>query len=178
MTNDEPIDPDLAAALDDEKLTLWASPGLLDDPDRPDLGQLAVLALVPSIIVQARPQPGAELIDVLTSSLLGSGFGLLARVEPVDLVALPVLDQWSALLDRDGGLLRITEPDGTLYDGDLGPAPPDGWHDALRHRGRLIVIFATGVDIGADDRGDRVDGAAAEGRIVGAQLPLQVTRLS
>lgn len=39
-------------------------------------------------------------------------------------------------------------------------------------------MVSTGVHIGADYRDDRVDDAAGAGRMVGAQLPLQVTRLS
>lgn len=174
MSTVEPPDPELVGALS-EAITLWGTPGLLEDPDRPDLGALALLALVPTITVQTRDEhPGAELIDIVASSLLGSGFGLLARLEPADLAALPLLADCYVELDPDGRVLRIVEPTGTLYDGDLGPRPPTGWHDALRHRGRLIMLFGSAVDIGATDREDRLDQAAGAGGLVGAQLPLRV----
>lgn len=170
MSTVEPPDPELVAALS-EAITLWGTPGLLEDPDRPDLGALALLALVPTITVQTRDEhPGAELIDVVASSLLGSGFGLLARLEPAELAALPLLADWYVELDPDGGVLRIVEPTGTLYDGDLGPRPPAGWHDALHRRGRLIVLFGSGIDGGADGREDHLAGA---GGLVGAQLPIR-----
>lgn len=87
----------------------------------------ALLALVPNIVAQTSDDhPGAKLIDVVTSSLLGSGFGLLARLEPAELAELPVLEQWHAKLGYDGRVLRIIEPAGTFYDGDLGPQPPLG----------------------------------------------------
>lgn len=158
MNQDEPTDPELAAALS-EAMTLWATPGLVDHSDH---GPLALLALAPEIVVQTSDDhPGAELIDVVTSSLLGSGFGLLARLEPSELAELPVLDQWYAELELDRRVLRIIEPAGSFYDGDLGPQPPVGWHDALQRRGRLIVLFSSGVDSGG-------------GGLVGAQLPLHV----
>lgn len=170
----EPPDPELVAALS-EAITLWGTPGLLEDPDRPDLGAMALLALVPNITVQTRDEhPGAELIDVIASSLLGSGFALLARLDLADLAALPLLADWYVELDPEGRILRIVEPTGTLYDGDLGPRPPTGWHDALRHRGRLIVLFGSDVDIGATDRQDRLDQAAGTGGLVAAQLPLRI----
>ena len=68
MTGGRPTDPDLLALLDDERLTLWASPGLLDDPDHLDLGPQA---MVLSIIVQAGDDyPGADLVDLRIASLL------------------------------------------------------------------------------------------------------------
>ena len=42
MNSGDPIDPIDPADLDDE-LTIWACPGVLDDPARADLGPIAVL---------------------------------------------------------------------------------------------------------------------------------------
>ena len=62
--------------------------------------------------------------------------------------------------------------------GALRPAaPPASWHDALHQRGRLVALFGSAVDLGAADRGERIDSAAAGGGVVGAQLPVTVTAL-
>jgi hypothetical protein len=170
MNSGDPIDP---ADLDDE-LTIWACPGVLDDPARADLGPIAVLTLVPSITAHTSDgHPGAERIDVIISGLLGSGFGLVSRLQPAELADLPTLDDWSARLDDHGQHLQITQPSGTLlYDGDLGAAPPQGWHAALRQRRRLITLVSSTVHLEALDRGTRIDEAAGSGGVVGAQLPL------
>lgn len=172
MSSGDPIDP---ADLADE-LTISATPGVIDDPARPDLGPIAVLMLVPSITMHTSDDhPGAEQIDVIISDLLRSGFGLVSRLDPAELVELPTLDDWAALLDHDGQNLQITEPGGpSLYDGDLGAAPPDRWHGALHRRQLLVALIGSAVDIGAVDRGDRIDRAAGSGGVVGAQLPLRV----
>ena len=73
--------------------------------------------------------------------------------------------------------MRIVEPGGTLYDGDLGAAPPASWHDALHRRGRLVALVGSAVNIGAADRGERIEDAAAAGGVVGAQLPVVMTAL-
>jgi hypothetical protein len=54
MSSGDSIDP---ADLADE-LTIWASPGVIDDPARPDLGPIAVLTLVPSITADRRHHLG------------------------------------------------------------------------------------------------------------------------
>ncbi|MGH3611183.1 MAG: hypothetical protein ACRDRK_00885 [Pseudonocardia sp.] len=174
MSSGDPTDPtDLA-----DELTIWASPGVIADPARPDLGSIAVLMLVPSITAHTSDDhPGAEQIDVIISDLLRSGFGLVSRLEPAELAELPTLGEWSALLGHNGQYLQITEPGGTLYDGDLGGAPPEGWHAALHRRRRLVALVGSAVDIGAVNRGDRIDQAAGTGGVVGAQLPLRVTYL-
>jgi hypothetical protein len=173
MSSGDSIDP---ADLADE-LTIWASPGVIDDPARPDLGPIAVLTLVPSITAHTSDDhPGAEQIDVIISDLLRSGFGLVSRLEAAELAELPTLGDWSALLDHNGQYLQITKPGGTLYDGDLGAAPPEGWHAALRRRRRLVTLVGSALDIGAVDCGARIDRAAGTGGVVGAQLPFLVTR--
>ncbi len=174
MSSGDPIDPaDLA-----DVLTIWASPGIIEDPARPDLGPVAVLTLVPQMTVHtADDYAGAEPVDLIVSDLLRSGFGLLSRLDPAELTDLPTLDGWAAQLDPDGQRMRIVEPGGTFYDGDLGAAPPASWHDALHRRGRLVALFGSAVDIGAADRGERINDAAAGGGVVGAQLPVAVTPL-
>ncbi|MGH3569238.1 MAG: hypothetical protein ACRDRH_25080 [Pseudonocardia sp.] len=174
MSSGDPIDPAEPA----DELTIWASPGVIDDPARPDLGPIAVLMLVPSITAHTSDDhPGAEPIDIIVSDLLSSGFTLVSRLVSAELAELPTLGDWSALLDHDRQHLQITGPGGTLYDGDLGAAPPEGWRAALHRRRRLVALVGSAVDIGAVNRGDRIDEAAGTGGVVGAQLPLQVTRL-
>ena len=87
--------------------------------------------MVPSITAHTHDDyPGAEPIDLVLSSLLAQGFALLAGFGPMELVELPVLVGWSARLDSTGQLLELGKPDEVLYDGNLGPAVPMGWHRA------------------------------------------------
>jgi hypothetical protein len=57
---------------------------------------------------------GAELVDVVLSSLLGQGFALLTSFDGPGLAALPLLADWSAKLDHGGQLLQLLEPGGSL----------------------------------------------------------------
>jgi len=100
------------------------------------------------------------------SSLLAQGFALLAGFGPMELVELPVLVGWSARLDSTGQLLELGKPDEVLYDGNLGPAVPMGWHAALRSRGLLAVLVAST----GDPRGEAVAAARKKGSVVGAQV--------
>jgi SAM-dependent methyltransferase len=143
MSSGDPIDPELAAALE-EATTLWASPSLIEDPARPDIGPVAVLTMTPSLTVHTSDdRPGAELVDLVVSSLLGQGFDLVTLIEPAELAALPPLPDWRATLDATGQLLEIHEPDAVFYDGTLGHGAPARWHQALRRCGRLVVLVAT-----------------------------------
>jgi hypothetical protein len=77
MTNGDPTDP---AEVFPGGLTIWASPGLVTDLTRPDLGAIAALTVVPSLSAHTQDErPGAELIDLIASVLLGQGFQLLAE---------------------------------------------------------------------------------------------------
>jgi hypothetical protein len=172
MSSGDPIDPDLAAALEEET-TLWASPSLIDDHARPDIGPVAVLTMTPSLTVHTSDdRPGAELVDLVVSALLGRGFDLVAAIEPAELAALPLLPDWRATLDATGHLLEIHEPDGVFYDGNLGDGAPAGWHQALRRRGRLVVLVTTAIALDMSDRYDQLTAASRAGRVVGALLPL------
>ncbi len=170
---DEPHDLDELAAVIQELLTLSASPGVVTDSSTPGELPWATLTLVPSLGVHTGDEhPGTELVDVVVSMLLGQGFGLLARVQLPDLLDLPVLGGWRALLEPERGRLRIVEPGGVLYDGDVGPAPPAGWHAAARDRGHLIVLVGTGIDAAVVDRVAALQRAAGAGQVIGAHVPL------
>lgn len=123
MSTDEPADSDRTAALNDA-ITLWATPGLIDHPDHGSLCPAGAGAQHRRANQRRSPRRQTDRRRHLV--LLGSGFGLLARLEPAELAELPVLEQWHAKLGYDGRVLRIIEPAGTFYDGDLGPQPPLG----------------------------------------------------
>jgi hypothetical protein len=174
LAGDRLGDPDLTAALV-ETLTLWATPGVLPaGPDRAGAEVLGLLTLVPAVLVQTCDgYPGAELVDVVVTALLAAGFAMLARPTPAELVALPTPPGWTAVLAEDDSRLHITEPAGSFFDGDVGPAPPTGWHTALEARRELFVLFGTAGGAGAWDAGGAVGGRGAAS-LVGARVPLAI----
>jgi hypothetical protein len=115
---------------------------------------------------------GAELVDVVLSSLLGQGFALLTSFDGPGLAALPPLADRSAQLDHGGPLLQLLEPGGSLYDGDLGAAVSDRWHKAVRGRGQLVVLVGSAIDLGLEDRTERTEAARRAGGVAGAQVPV------
>ncbi|MDT7619508.1 MAG: hypothetical protein QOF99_409 [Pseudonocardiales bacterium] len=150
-------------------VSIWAVPGLVDDPDNPEVGLVPLLTVVPSIAVSTSDDyPGADSVDVIVTELLGRGFGLLVSPEVGELSALLVLRDASAALHGNGTLLRITDRDVALYDGELGPTP-QGWHACVRRRSQLVVLVSSAIDLYA---GDRVEQIAAAGAVVGAQVPM------
>jgi hypothetical protein len=63
-------------------VSIWAVPGLVDDPDYPEVGLVPVLTVVPSIAVSTSDDyPGVDSVDVIVTELLGRGFGLLVSPE-------------------------------------------------------------------------------------------------
>lgn len=165
MPSDDP--PDLASGM-----TIWAVPGLVEDPEDPAPGAVAVLTVVPSVSVHtADGYPGADPVDVIASGLLGRGFALLVAPEVAQLVALPVLRDATAVLDEAQHWLRITDETAALYDGELAPVPP-GWSAAVHRRGLLVVVISAAVDFAAVDRAAQVAAACAAGAVVGAQIQL------
>lgn len=137
-----PIDPELAAALEGAMI-IAASPALVEDDTRRDLGPVAVLTMALSISVHTSDdRPGAERVDVVASALLGIGFALVTTLGSAKLAALPLLSDWRATLEGTGNLLAIHEPGGMFYDGDLGHPPP-GWRQALQRSGRLVVLVGS-----------------------------------
>jgi hypothetical protein len=171
MSGGYPIDPELAAALDGA-MTISASPALVEDDTRPDIGPVAVLTMAPSITVHTSDdRPGAELVDVVASALLGMGFALVTAIESAQLAALPLLPDWRSTLNPTGNLLTIHEPSGMFYDGDLGRRPP-GWGQTLQRRGQLVVLLGSTLALEKGDRYGQLTAASRAGEIVGAQLPL------
>lgn len=171
MSSGYPIDPELAAVLD-AAMTIAASPGLVEDHTRPDIGPIAVLTMTPSISVHTSDdRAGAELVVLVASSLLGCGFDLVTAIEAADLAGLPLLPDWRVMLDAAGRLLEIHEPGAGFYDGDLGESTPPGWHARVRRRGRVVLVGGTlALDMG--DRYAQLSAASRAGEIVGAQLAL------
>jgi hypothetical protein len=156
-------------------VTIWAAPGVVVDDDRPDLGTVAVLTAVPSITVHTSDAHlGAEVVDVILSGMLESGFALVVTADPAELAGLPLLPGWEAVLDAGGQQLQVLEPGGSMYDGDLGEAVPPGWHDAVRRRARLVILVGSAIDLWSEARTERIAAARRSGRVVGAQVPLRV----
>jgi hypothetical protein len=103
-----PIDPELAAALD-RAMTISASPALVEDDTRPDIGPIAVLTMAPWITVHTSDdRPGAEPVDVVASALLDMGFALVTALGSAELAALPLLPDWRVTAEGTGNLLAIT----------------------------------------------------------------------
>lgn len=176
------IDPEMLAQLQEDlaaALTLWASPGLVDDDAASHLGTVPTLTITPNISAHTRDEyPGADYTDLVLASLLAQGFALLLGFTPAELLELPTPQGWSGQLDAAAAVLTLSGPDGTLYDGDLGAAPPTGWAAQVRDRGRLVVLVASMVDLtGADrtDRTDRIADARRAGQVVGALVPIAST---
>jgi hypothetical protein len=170
----DPADP---AEVFPGGLTIWASPGLVTDLSRPDLGAIAALTVVPSLSAHTRDEhPGAELVDVIATALLGQGFELLAEFDPATLVELPILPGWSDRFSLDGRELLITEPGGVLYDGDLGPGVPDGWHIAVAARGLLVLLVSGDIHLDGAGYAGSMDAARRAGNVVAAQIRTCPTR--
>jgi hypothetical protein len=171
MTGDPPMpteDPGEQLA----GMSIWAIPGLVDDPTHPEIGAVGVLTVVPARPVSTRDAyPGADEVDVIVSQLLGRGFGLLTSPDVSQLVALPVLEGVIAALRGDDSQLRITDRGVAVYDGQMGPVPP-GWHASVRRVGRLTVVVSTRLDLYAEDRAGQIAAACAAGAVVGAQIPM------
>jgi hypothetical protein len=106
------------------------------------------------------------------------GFALLTSFDGPGLAGLPLLADWSAELDHGGQLLQLLEPGGSLYDGNLGAAVPDGWHKTVRGRGQLVVLVGSAIDLGLEDRTERIEAARRAGAVVGAQVPVHAVDLN
>jgi hypothetical protein len=169
MTSDEEhFTPDVLA----EALTIWASPGLVTDAARPDLGSVPAQTAVPALSVHTRDEhPGAELIDVIASALLGQGFELLAAFDPATLVDLPILAGWAVELGADGRHLTVIEPTAVFYEGDLGAAVPSGWQAAVHRRGMVVLLVSSDIDLAGSRPVASMDAARRAGSVVGAQIP-------
>ncbi len=153
-----------------DAMTIWAVPGLVDDPAHPALGSVAVVTVIPSMTVHTRDDyPDADVVDMIASGLLARGFALLGGPEVHQLLELPVLSDSRAELRERDARLRITDGDSALYEGGLGQAPA-GWAAAARRRGRLVVLVSAAVEPHATDRAARVAQACAAGAVVAAQV--------
>ena len=150
----------------------WAVAALMDDPARPDIGPVAVVAVAPLVTVHTcDPYPGAEPVDTTITTMLWNGFELVAALNPAALTALPHTHGWLLTLAAHSGLLRITGPDGVLYTGDLGGAEirPRGWHQAVRRHGLLVVLVASNISPFEPVHAS-MERACKAGNVVGALL--------
>jgi len=165
-----PLDPDSFAA----GVTIWASPGLVTDPARPDLGSIAALTVLPSLSLHTSDEhPGAEPVDVIASNLLAQGFALLTAFDPASLVALPILREWVGAVSPDGRRLTVVTPIGTLYDGELAEQIPPRWHEAINRRGLLVLLVSTDATLRGPGQVTSMDDARQAGNIVAAQIRVQ-----
>jgi hypothetical protein len=171
MSSGYPIDPELAAALEGA-MTISASPGTIEDHTRPDIGPVAMLTATPSVSVHTSDDhAGAEVVDLVASSLLRWGFALVTAIEPAELAA-PA----AARLARAARPHRSSAADSRARRGvlrrDLGETTPPGWQQTLRRRGRLVVLVGSTLALDRGDRYGQLTAASRAGEIVGAQLPL------
>jgi hypothetical protein len=165
-----PLDPDLLAA----GVTIWASPGLVTDPARPDLGSIAALTVLPSLTLHTSDEhPGADPVDVIASNLLAQGFALLAAFDPASLVALPILREWVGALSPNGRHLTVVTPHGTLYDGELAEQVPPHWHETIHRRGLLVLLVTTDTTLRGPGQVTSLEDARQAGNIVAAQIRVQ-----
>jgi len=163
-------DPDMLG----DGVTIWASPALVTDPARPDLGTVAALTCLPSVSVHTSDDyPGADLVDLIASSLLSQGFELLAAFDPATLVRVPILQHWVGSLTTDGRHLTVTTPGGALYDGDLATETPPGWHDAIDRRGLLVLLVTSDATLLGPGHVTSMEDARRAGNIVAAQIRVQ-----
>jgi hypothetical protein len=171
MSSGYPIDPKLAAALEGA-MTISASPGMVEDHTRPDIGPVAMLTMSPSISLHTSDDHvGAEVVDMVAPSLLRWGFALVTAIEPAELVALPLLPDWDVILDATGHW-RSTSPAGCSTTVTSARARHRGWQQTLRRRGRLVVLVGSTLALDLGDRYGQLTAASRAGEVVGAQLPL------
>jgi hypothetical protein len=133
---DSPDDPDLAEIVGGGA-SAFGIAVVVSDAERQDIGEVAVLTLVPSVTAHTGgSQLGAEVVDVLISRMLAEGFALVDSFTPAALLELPTPDAWRLSVSEDGMRIAITEPDGAFYLGEMGASPPPGWYDPLAGAGR------------------------------------------
>lgn len=153
-----------------ESAGIWAAPGLIIEPSRPELDPVAVLTcLIPLGVRSNDYRPGAESVNLVTSTLLAEGFALVTLLDPTALIELPFLADWS--VDLDGELLESAESDNLIDDSGLGLGTPLNWRQALQRRGHLVLLMASHPDPGRiANPAAAVDTARREGNMVGAQV--------
>lgn len=110
----------------------------------------------------------ADLLDVLLSGLLRSGFRLLTAPD----TPLPALPGRLHVELTSGQRIRIADQAGnTLYEGTL--PVPDGWAELVQVTGLIGVVVVRGLDLHDPDRDHLADLYAAirTGAAVGAAVP-------
>jgi hypothetical protein len=163
----EPDEPDLSQLLS-ASVPAFAVAAVVSDAERPDLGEVAVLAIVPTLTIHTTTQPGQASVDLFVSSLLSKGLALAGSFTPAALLELPTPQGWR-LSVVDDSTVSITEPDGVLYFGQLGAHLPPGWHAALARHHRLVLLMASNLGSGETVRAF-LDSARRQGNVVGASL--------
>jgi hypothetical protein len=167
---ESPLDPRAVA----DGLTIWASPGVVADPARPDLGLVAALTCLPSRTAYTGDErEGAEPVDVVASSLLGQGFALLTAFDAASMVALPIPSGWVGALTPDVRHLTVVAPGGVFYDGDLAAEVPPRWSEAVDRRGLLVLLVSTGTALPRPGQVTSMEAARRAGNIVAAQIRVQ-----
>jgi hypothetical protein len=173
---------------------------VLDDHRDPDLGALAVLAIVPTrpqVIPPDQRDPSAhrdhreEDIDFYSMAMLSQGFGLVTSAHPAALLALPDPGRWTARWTRDRRHLAIQHADNpAIHLASPTATSPRGWVEAV-HRQRRVVLLMASTDVASTDAPDPADTphtlaepaetlerARRDGRLTGAALPATPTASS
>jgi hypothetical protein len=168
-SGDGSVDQDLVAAIT-AALTMSASPVLLDGGSSSASTPMALLVLVPSVQVWTLgDEVGAELVDVISTSLMQVGFAALRDLSPMHVRNLLRLDDWHGVIRRADSRMTITEPRGVFFDGDVGPRPPCGWHDAIRSHGEVVLLVRHGDGRPLDQAPLPLTG---RDRVVAARIPV------
>ena len=127
-------------------------------------------------VLRASVEPRAallvELHDYVSDTPLAATLPGLAPVsEAVAAARAPALDGAGVEL-RPGTLVLALPGREPLSLDEPGARFPDGWHEAARADGRLLLLAGTGMGL---DRPDarRIDDALQLGRVVGASVPVE-----
>lgn len=163
----EPDEPDLSTLLN-APVPAVAVAAVVSDTERPDLGDVAVLTLMPAITIHRSAGPDHDTVDRYVSNLLRKGLALVGSLTPAALLELPTPRGWRLSI-ADDATVSITEPEGALYFGNLDTHLPPGWHAALARHHKLVLLIASNVGSGDTVRAV-LDSARRHGHVVGASL--------
>ena len=129
------------AAADDlpvEKQNFWGGPALVLDGEHAQEPPMAILVLWEQPPAgEATPGPADR-----RTTLLDRGFVRLPDPTLEQLQRLPTLSDARVRLSGDGHDLHIDDRGGTLFEGDLEPAPDDWWATAQQGRFALLIDTA------------------------------------
>jgi hypothetical protein len=132
----------------------------------------SVVVIAPRVRAR-RVVGGGDLLDVLLSGLLASGFRLLRAPD----TPLPVLPGQLSVTFGPGQRIRVIDNAGNVfYDGTL--PVPDGWAELVGVTGLIGLVVVAGIDLADNDRDHLADLFAAirDGSAVGAAIAVDPDR--